>query len=446
MAGYNTTEESLTKHEQILRYIESLKVGTKISVRKIAKVLEVSEGTAYRAIKEAENQGLVSTKERIGTVRIEKKQRNNIDKLTFAEVVNIVDGTVLGGEAGLGKTLKKFVIGAMQVDAMVRYIEEGNLLIVGNREKAHRCALELGAAVLITGGFGTSDEVKQLADRMELPIISSSYDTFTVASLINRAIDDRLIKKKIMLVEDILPSRGQVSVLKASHTVADMQRLIEESGHSRFPVVDEWYRVIGVITSKDMLGASPDQTLDKLMTRNPHTVTLQTSLTSAAHMMVWEGIELLPVVDANRKLIGVISRKDVLKVMQYVQRQPQVGETFEDLIWANCEEYKDEQGKLRFRSAVTPQMTNHLGSVSTGVLTSLMQQTAWRVVREVRKSDLVIEEMTTYFLRPVQIDSEIEICPRIIEISRKFAKMDVEIYFDGNLVAKSMLTAQLFDQ
>lgn len=137
--------DSLTKHEQILRHIESLKLGSRISVRKIAKNMEVSEGTAYRAIKEAENQGLVSTKERIGTVRVEKKLRQNIDKLTFAEVVNMVDGQVLGGSRGLHKTLNKFVIGAMEQDAMMRYIEAGSLLIVGNRNEAHSCALEYGA-------------------------------------------------------------------------------------------------------------------------------------------------------------------------------------------------------------------------------------------------------------------------------------------------------------
>ena len=439
-------DDTLTKHEQIIRYIESLKVGSKISVRKIAKEMEVSEGTAYRAIKEAENQGLVSTKERIGTVRVEKKQRNNIDKLTFAEVVNIVDGVVLGGSQGLEKTLNKFVIGAMQEEAMIRYIEEGNLLIVGNREKAHKYALELGASVLITGGFDTTEEVKELANRMDLPIISSSYDTFTVASMINRAIDDRLIKKKIMLVEDILPSRGKVFTLKTSHSVADMQRLIEESGHSRFPVVDEWNRVIGVVTSKDMLGGPPEQTVDKLMTRNPLTVHMQTSLASAAHMMVWEGIELLPVVDTGRKLIGVISRKDVLKVMQYIQRQPQVGETFEDLIWAGFEAMRDEDGKLFFRGSVSPQMTNHLGAVSAGVLTTIMKQSAWRAVQELKKGDLVIDNMSTYFLRPVQIESEIEIRPRVIEVSRKFGKLDVEVFHNGILVSKAMLTVQVFDQ
>ena len=43
-----------SKHQQIIRYIESLPVGEKISVRSIAKNMEMSEGTAYRAIKEAE--------------------------------------------------------------------------------------------------------------------------------------------------------------------------------------------------------------------------------------------------------------------------------------------------------------------------------------------------------------------------------------------------------
>ncbi|MFX8055414.1 helix-turn-helix domain-containing protein, partial [Acinetobacter baumannii] len=48
---------TITKHEQILQYIESLPVGEKISVRQIAKEMGVSEGTAYRAIKDAETKG-----------------------------------------------------------------------------------------------------------------------------------------------------------------------------------------------------------------------------------------------------------------------------------------------------------------------------------------------------------------------------------------------------
>lgn len=160
-----------TKHEKILQYIESLPVGTKISVRQIAKEMQVSEGTAYRAIKEAENSRLVSSIERVGTIRIEKKKKENIERLTFAEIVNIVDGQVLGGRDGLHKTLTKFVIGAMQLDDMMRYTDAGSLLIVGNRVKAHQLALTAGAAILVTGGFETTEDNKRLADELKLSLI-----------------------------------------------------------------------------------------------------------------------------------------------------------------------------------------------------------------------------------------------------------------------------------
>lgn len=439
------TEEHLTKHEQILKYIESLPAGSKISVRKIAQTLEVSEGTAYRAIREADNAGLVATKDRVGTIRVEKKQREQMDKLTFAEVVNIVDGEVLGGSEGMDKTLHKFVIGAMTRDAMIRYIDPGSLLIVGNRLDAHLSALEQGAAVLITGGFGTNEEVKQMADQMELPIISSSYDTFTVASMINRAIYDRLIKKKILMVEDIVPNQPKVITLKAHQTMKEFLAVHEETGISRFPVVDEWNRLIGMITSKDLIGGHSEQTLDKLMTRNPVTVSLSTSVASAAHLMGWEGIELLPVIDGNRKVIAVISREDVLKAMQQTQRQPQNGETIEDLIWSGFTEEREQSGQLVFRGVVTPQMTNRLGTVSEGVLTSLIAQAAYYSVQDMKKGDLVLDNMSTYFVKPLQIDSEIEIRPRIIEVSRRFAKLEVEIQHGLVLAAKAMLTAQMID-
>jgi Cu2+-exporting ATPase len=62
----------MSKHEDIIKYILSLEVGTKISVRSIASALGVSDGTAYRAIKDSDALGIVTTIPRVGTVRIEK--------------------------------------------------------------------------------------------------------------------------------------------------------------------------------------------------------------------------------------------------------------------------------------------------------------------------------------------------------------------------------------
>ena len=81
-----------TKHNKIINYIEAFPIGQKLSVRKIAKELDVSEGTAYRAIKSAEDSGLVTTIERVGTIRIDGRDIQKINTLTFSEILKIIDG------------------------------------------------------------------------------------------------------------------------------------------------------------------------------------------------------------------------------------------------------------------------------------------------------------------------------------------------------------------
>ncbi|GGI10201.1 DRTGG domain-containing protein [Gottfriedia solisilvae] len=437
-----------TKHDQILEHIEQLPVGHKISVRQIAKDLSVSEGTAYRAIKDAENKGYVSTIERVGTIRIETKRKENIEKLTFAEVVNIVDGQVLGGKEGLHKTLNKFVIGAMQLDAMMRYITANNLLIVGNRVKAHELALKEGSAVLVTGGFDTDESVKRLADEMKMPIISSSYDTFTVATLINRAIYDQLIKKDIVLVEDILIPFEKTSTLSPTDEVEKWFEYNRVTGHGRYPVVDDRGKLIGIVTSKDVIHEQRTQRIDKVMTKHPISVNEKMSVAAAARMMVWEGIELLPVVNSSNILLGIISRQDVLEALQQLQRQPQVGETIDDIITSQFHNEKDQKSEeLVIRCNVTPQMTNVIGTLSHGVFTTIVTESGKRAVREMKKNgDVIVENITIYFVQPVQIDDVIEIKPKVLELGRKFGKVDVEVYQQGILVGKALMMMQLLDR
>ncbi|ANY65069.1 DRTGG domain-containing protein [Paenibacillus algorifonticola] len=445
MSKVGSGSETSTKHELILAHIQELKIGTKISVRVIAKTLGVSEGTAYKAIKEAEATGLVSTKERIGTVRIDRKRKEALDQLTFGEVAEIVEGQLFGGASGLEKTLHKFVIGAMELDAMLRYIDEDSLLIVGNRIGAHKRALEQGAGVLITGGFETSEEVKALADEKGLPILSSRYDTFTVASMINRAMYDRLIKRKVMLIEDLVTFSRPADVLHPGDTAGSFKELRRRTGYSRFPVVDDRGKVIGMMTAKDASGALDEQTVDKLMTRHPITAAPNITVTSAAHTMAAEGIDLLPIVDRHRKLLGVISRQQVIDALRFAGKQPESGETFDDLMWSRFMASEDAAGEFVYKGVVTPQMSGSLGMISEGVLVTLMTQAGRRMIRETGKRDYLLESMTTYFVKPVEMDSEITIIPRAMEMSRKSTKLEIEVRDRNGLAAKAMMSAQMID-
>ena len=426
-----------TKHDQIIQYIMGLEAGAAISVRKIARELGVSQGTAYRAIKEAEKREYVKTFPRMGTIRVENDDKRGIERLTFAEVATMVDGSVLGGSNGLNKTLARFVIGAMTPDAMEKYLSSGSLLIVGNREEAFSLALEHDCAVLITGGFGCSEEIRQQADEKGLPVISSTYDTFTTATMINQAISDRLIKKEILLVEDIM--MVEPKYLREDDKIGEWSTLLRESGHSRFPVLNQEGQVVGVLTPKDVQEASAGA-VNQFMTPNPITVTRKTTIAYCAHIMIWEGIELLPVIEEG-KLVGVISRQDVIKAIQHMKNQPQMGETLEDVVLASFGS-KRLENKIRFTGKVTPMLTSHMGTASWSSLTMLMSTVGMVSLKNFRQTDIVVDTFTVYFIKPVELDDTLEIDVEPIEEGRMYNKVEVNVYRDKVLIAKAMLAAK----
>ena len=438
----------VTKHDQILEYIETLPVGDKISVRGIAKSLTVSEGTAYRAIKDAENIGLVSTIQRVGTIRIEKKIKENIERLTFGEVAKVIEGDILAGRKGLDKVLKKYIIGAMTEESMQRYITSGSLMIVGDRKGVQRLALENGAAVLLTGGFDVSNDILSLADELEMPILRTTYDTFTVATTINRAISDQMIKKDIMTVEDIQTSFDKTVYLNVKDTVDDYQKISEASGYTRFPVVNKSNRLVGIITSKDVVKKLGTQPIEKIMTKDPRKAKKHMSVASIGHQMIWDGLEIVPVVEDDLTLTGIVSRRDVMKAMQLAQRQPQVSNTLSDLITDEIieKENRTEDGTPIFSFAVSPQMVNNMGTVSFGVLNQIISTVAQRIINVKYRYNSVIEQMSLYYLKLIQIESEMEFRGRIIEIGRRSAKLDIEVTIDNIVVAKAMTVCQLMEE
>ena len=440
-----------TKHDLIIAHIESLPVGERISVRGIAKELDVSEGTAYRAIKDAENSGIVSTIQRVGTIRIERKLKKHIEKLTFAEVSKIVEGEVLGGSAGLEKDLNKFVIGAMEEKAMERYITPGSLMIVGNRTNVQKLALKEGAAVLITGGFETTPEIETIADEQALPIISTTYDTFTVATMINRALSDQLIKKDILLVGDIYMPLDQTQYLETTDLVKDYNALSELTTHTRFPVVNKNRRVVGIVTAKDVLEKSDQQVIERIMTKDPRMVKKTMSVASVSHQMIWEGLEVMPVVTDDLSLLGIVTRQDIMKAMQLVQRQPQVSDTISDQIAGQIQmvEYDFEGNKLEqpeFHFIVTPQMVNELGTISFGVLSEIIASAAKRSLLINQRRNTWIEQVNLHYFRLIQLESEVVLRPKILEFGRRSAKLDIEIFIENSLVGKAIVVCQVMER
>ena len=201
-----------------------------------------------------------------------------------------------------------------------------------------------------------------------------------------------------------------------------------------------------MMTTKDAADAPDTQLIDKLMTRHPITAAPNIPIASAAHTMAAEGIDFLPIVDKNRKLLAAISRTEVLEALRYAGKQQESGETFDNLISAGFEKVAAQHNsEWMYKGRITPQMSGIFGIISEGVLVTLMTQAARGLIREIGKRDHVIESMTTYFVRPVQLESEVAILPKLLEMSRKSAKLEIELKDPSGLAAKAMLTVQLIN-
>ena len=429
----------MSKHEDIIKHIKSLDIGTKISVRGIATALNVSEGTAYRAIKDCDSAGIASTIPRVGTIRTDKIVKKEIKELTYQEIMDISNGTLMGGNKGIQRTLNKFVIGAMTIDAMEKYIRQDCLLIVGNREEAQRLALTKGAAVLITGGFKCSEDIKKLADEKELPIISSTYDTFTIATLINKAMSENSIKKDIIFVSDIM-NKAPISI-KGRDTIKDFRKLKEVTRHTKYPVVDENRKLIGIITLKQIPeDTSDDELVSRYMIKNPLTISPENTVAYVAHIMGGEGIELCPVV-TNKKLIGIINRKDVILALKYMARQPQTFETLESKVINNFQLFFKDN-KACFSGKIIPEMMDTIGTASWGSLNLLLSTMGIMALKQ-NNINITADSISTYFMKPVQIDCEITVETDVITTDRNFCKVEITMYDDKkSMVAKAMLSAK----
>jgi CIC family chloride channel protein len=119
------------------------------------------------------------------------------------------------------------------------------------------------------------------------------------------------------LVSDV--ARAPVIVLRAEDSVAHVRTWIEKhaegSRHQGFPVVDADDRIVGVVTRRDLLdGAALEGTVREKVKRPPAIVFDDSSLREAADHMVQEGVGRLPVVsrDDPKRVIGILTRSDLI--------------------------------------------------------------------------------------------------------------------------------------
>lgn len=123
-----------------------------------------------------------------------------------------------------------------------------------------------------------------------------------------------------------MPSRVQnvmttkMVVAHPTTPVKQVAGLLAAQGLSALPVVDGRGRVVGVVSEADLLANSQlladgrgGVTAGEVMTSPAVTVTPQATVTEAARRMQTSGVKRLPVVAGSGRLVGIVSRADLLR-------------------------------------------------------------------------------------------------------------------------------------
>lgn len=129
-------------------------------------------------------------------------------------------------------------------------------------------------------------------------------------------------------VQDIMTKH--VLVIHESHSFTEVQRLFREMNINHLPVTDANRKLIGMVSSTDVLGAVsnkfpnlPDteestinehmSVLDTMTTMPLRTIRPDSNLTEAANIMAEASIHALPVVDSDQNLVGMITSNDLIR-------------------------------------------------------------------------------------------------------------------------------------
>ena len=178
------------------------------------------------------------------------------------------------------------------------------------------------------------DLTTQLTKKIKLnvPVMSAAMDTVTenrMAIAIAREGGIGVIHKNMSIdtqaeqVDMVKRSENGVITnpffLNSGHTLGDADALMSKFRISGVPIVDDEGHLIGIITNRDMkFETDMSRRIDEVMTHENLITGLEgTTLDEAKAILQKNRIEKLPIVDKDYKLKGLITIKDIEKVLKY---------------------------------------------------------------------------------------------------------------------------------
>ncbi|MGL4791311.1 MAG: putative manganese-dependent inorganic diphosphatase [Anaerotignaceae bacterium] len=164
-------------------------------------------------------------------------------KTSYKNIVETLDGRVICGDVSGCFSKGKVTIAANSPDKYGDFIGQSDLVITGNRLENQYSLIEMGVSCIV---LCTNNEINKnmirYAEEIGCVIISSPYDSYTVARLINQSMP----VKYFMSTKNLL-------TFSIDDFTNDVKEVMAKNRHQYFPVLDEEGKYIGQISKRSFL-------------------------------------------------------------------------------------------------------------------------------------------------------------------------------------------------
>ncbi len=170
---------------------------------------------------------------------------------------------------------------------------------------------------------------------LNIPILSAAMDTVTEAAMaiamahhgglgvLHRNMDIATMEAQISAVkraDELVIRREDVVTAAPEQTIAEVDRMMEEAGVSGAPVVDADDRVLGIISGTDIrpyLEVGESDAVQTAMTDEVITAETGIATRDALELMYEHKIERVPIVDGADELVGLVTMQSILQRRAY---------------------------------------------------------------------------------------------------------------------------------
>ena len=227
-------------------------VNSHISMKKAWEMMKILGVVTLPVVRENKLEGLIVTGD------IAKSYMDVYDntilstaRTQYKNIVETLDGQLLTGNEHAYFVHGKVVIGIGTPEGVTSAIDKDDLVMIGDGEESQMLSITSNCScMIVTNGYEISQEVIEAAKEREVVLISTPYDTFTAARLINQS----------MPIKQFMTNKNLVT-FQIEDYVDEVKETMSKIRHRDFPILNENGNYVGMVSRRNLMNMQKKQVI-----------------------------------------------------------------------------------------------------------------------------------------------------------------------------------------